>query len=194
LRVVDVMLCVVCVRCLRPLLLLLLLLLFYDIVSVVVCCVLCVYMGCRSPIAQLAERVAVNRKVAGSNPAGRVAFDFLHCVIAQSLHRSIAPSLPHASFAAFPCCRYRLAVLVSPLQCLAASASVPHALARTASMSVFSVAAFIATRGWAWFGFHCPPDIPLAHLLVCALVTSARVYCIVVAASEGSKIAVAPSR
>src|SRR5687768_4048911 len=30
--------------------------------------------GCESPIAQLVERAAVNLKVAGSNPAGRVLF------------------------------------------------------------------------------------------------------------------------
>ena len=33
-----------------------------------------VCVGRGSPIAQLVERVAVNRKVAGSNPAGRVVF------------------------------------------------------------------------------------------------------------------------
>ena len=59
-----------------------------SVLHVVVCvlCVLCVWcmhwflffavglFGCESPIAQLVERAAVNLKVAGSNPAGRVPF------------------------------------------------------------------------------------------------------------------------
>ena len=48
-----------------------------------------VWVGCRSPIAQLVERATVNRKVAGSNPAGRVAFEF-SCTNTHSQLRSLA--------------------------------------------------------------------------------------------------------
>ena len=55
----------------------------FVVVCVVVLCVfasVCVKLrgvvGRASPIAQLVERVAVNRKVAGSNPAGREASSF----------------------------------------------------------------------------------------------------------------------
>ena len=67
----------------------------FDVVCVVClfcvlwCCVLCfvcvvcgvcvcfsLWWVCASPIAQLVERVAVDRKVAGSNPAGREASPF----------------------------------------------------------------------------------------------------------------------
>ena len=50
---------------------------------------MCVCSALRSPIAQLAERVAVNRKVAGSNPAGRVAFHF-------ASHRSTTHTHTHS--------------------------------------------------------------------------------------------------
>ena len=40
------------------------------------CLKVCGVCGRASPIAQLVERVAVNRKVAGSNPAGREASPF----------------------------------------------------------------------------------------------------------------------
>jgi hypothetical protein len=51
------------------------------VLCVVLCCAgmcvkSCAVGGRASPIAQLVERVAVNRKVAGSNPAGREASSF----------------------------------------------------------------------------------------------------------------------
>jgi hypothetical protein len=61
-------------------------------VVVGVCCVvyagMCLKYGwvCEraSPIAQLVERVAVNRKVAGSNPAGREASPFIAYIHRQT--------------------------------------------------------------------------------------------------------------
>ena len=65
-----------------------------------------VWVGCcgGSPIAQLVERTAVNRKVAGSNPAGRVPFRFsipATCRRALTLARcfSDALRLPSCSIA-----------------------------------------------------------------------------------------------
>ena len=75
-----------------------------------VCVCVCVYVfvffvgvgvGCRSPIAQLVERVAVNRKVASSSLAGRVAFasHAFHAFHAHTFSRFLAqraaPGRPH---------------------------------------------------------------------------------------------------
>ncbi len=51
--------------------------------------------GRASPIAQLVERVAVNRKVAGSNPAGREASRFAqHPKMLTDSHAHNANSTP----------------------------------------------------------------------------------------------------
>lgn len=57
----------------------------------------CVRSERASPIAQLVERVAVNRKVAGSNPAGREASSFVaplttrSCIFFFTHHTSHSP-------------------------------------------------------------------------------------------------------
>jgi hypothetical protein len=63
----------------------------------------CVCSGRDSPIAQLVERVTVNHKVAGSNPAGRVrASFFLHFYTYQPTPTHTNACTGHAHFSSSP--------------------------------------------------------------------------------------------